>query len=207
MNTPQQTEPSAVSLLTPGVRIGGFTVIRAGENELVLRARQTVSIGLMVAGVLLGAWGALVWIAAFRHGFDTIQLYKLALPLLGIFLFGGGIAQSLSLLVFDGTIHQLGSRLITEDKRPDGREKTKRFGTYDTVEVEILPNNLNQRESCVVRVLKPGSQPAHPDGVMIGQRRTNEDDVITLLAGARHMAPCWLCPWRAKVNCRPPPKR
>jgi hypothetical protein len=188
MSPQPQDEPSANSLLTPGVRVGGFRVIRAGEQELVLRARQGVSIGLMVGGLLLGVWGAIEWIAAFRHGFGTVPLYLLALPFIGLFMVGGGIAQYLSLLVFDGTIHQLGSRLITEDQKPGAKEKTRRFGTYHTVEVEILPNNLNQRETCIVRVLSPGSTPARPDGVMIGRRRTNQDDVITLLAGARRMA-------------------
>ena len=188
MSSQPQPEQPAEGLLTPGVRVGGFTVIRAGEHELVLRARQGVSIGLMVGGLLLAAWGAMAWFAAFRHGFDTAKLYKLATPLIGLFMVGGGIAQYLSLLVFDGSTHSLGSRLVTEDKTPGARDKTRLFGTYHTVEVEILPNNLNQRETCIVRVLEPGSTQARPKGVMIGQRRTNQDDVITLLAGAQHMA-------------------
>jgi hypothetical protein len=128
------------------------------------------------------------------------------MPLLSLFLLGGALAQSLSLLVFDGTTQMPGSRLITEDQRSDAREKTKRFGTYHTVGVEILPNNLNQRETCIVRELQPGSPTARPDGVMIGRRRTNQDDVITLLAGAQHMAVLLALPWCARVKCGTHPK-
>jgi hypothetical protein len=52
MNSQQQNESPAAGALTSGVRVGSFTVIRANEHELVLRARNSFSIGLMAGGLL-----------------------------------------------------------------------------------------------------------------------------------------------------------
>ena len=171
-----QSSRVAKNLLVPGARVGGYRVVTADGERLVLRGDWRFAAGLFLLGLLLNAFGLMAWAAVLRGEGRQQHVSTRALftPVFG--LLATAVAQWMTTSDIDGARRALIIRTPWGQKERPAQQLSE-------VRVVILPTSLEQRETCEVTLRGPGDAVA----AMIGRRRTTKTDAPALLAAAERI--------------------
>ena len=164
---------------TPRTRIGRFTVVSIGPERLVLRGHVGASIFMIIGGLLLAFWGVFPWWALLRGYDQSIPIMALLLAPGGLALIAGGIIQITLRYTFDGEQQSLIS--TSRFRKPEIRSRR----AFTHIAVNLLPTNLEQRETVQLQLMQPGSENTK---IFIGARRSNKKDALNLVLAAIEMA-------------------
>jgi hypothetical protein len=163
-------------------RVGSYSVVMCTPDRLELRGHRGMSVGMILGGLFVCAFGVLDW-WAFLTNNGHASMRGLVLPIVGAVVIAGGVTQLGAGLVFDRNGRAMRKGKLSASAGAASDSAGALFRPRHVVAIEIVPTNLHQRESVAVRVEVPGAQP-----VLLGIRRTKERDAATLLAGAGHIA-------------------
>jgi hypothetical protein len=122
-------------------------------------------------------------------------LHDLAIGPIGCFAIFAGIAEINSRLSFSGT-----ERAVYQNGLFGKRPPTPAV-MYDSVFIESLPTNLEQREKLAIKIL-PADPKRMEMPLLIGSLRTNKPSAIQLLCSAVEIASLLDLPIKVSGACR-----